>query len=117
MANEPTPIPPQRIAAPFDRFLITAEQIIADRPEVDPDLTREIFSEVATLLYNGLALDGLDEHDARIVVAGLCTDLVAGDPAAAVRNRAEQVRTEPGEEHDPATVAGAYEFSARILQL
>ena len=39
-------------------------------------MAREVFEEAATLLYNGLALDGLDEHDASAVVAGLCVDLV-----------------------------------------
>jgi hypothetical protein len=41
----------------------------------------------ATLLYNGLALEGLDGHDASAVVAGLCIDLVAEDPGVAVRAR------------------------------
>ena len=33
------------------------------RPEVDPEMAREMFHEAATLLDNGLALDGLDDHD------------------------------------------------------
>jgi hypothetical protein len=39
-----------------------------------------LFLEAATLLHNGLALDGLDEHDTDAVVAGLCADLTAEDP-------------------------------------
>ena len=41
------------------------------------------------LLDDGLSLDGLDEHDANAVVAGLCHDLVSDDPGAAVRARAD----------------------------
>jgi hypothetical protein len=44
-----------------------------------------VFHEAATLLYNGLALDGLDGHDASAVVDGLCVDLVAEDPGVAFR--------------------------------
>ena len=47
------------------------------RPEVDLEIAREVSLQVATLLDNGLALDGLDGHDASAVVAGLCVDLVA----------------------------------------
>jgi hypothetical protein len=68
---------------PFDQFLATAEAVAQARPEVDLDMAREVFHEAATLLYNGLALDGLDGHDASAVVAGLCVDLVAEDPGVA----------------------------------
>ena len=54
-------------------------------------MAREVFLEAATLLYNGLAFDGLDEHDATAVVAGLCVDLVAADPGSAVRARSRAV--------------------------
>ena len=44
---------------PYDQLLATAERVAAERPEVDLDLAREVFEEAATLLYNGLALEGL----------------------------------------------------------
>ena len=87
------------------------------RPEVDLELAREVFHEAATLLYNGLALDGLDEHDARAVVAGLCVDLVAEDPGAAVRARSRATLETPGDLHDPQAVSAAYLIAAAILQL
>jgi hypothetical protein len=102
---------------PFDQFLATAETVALARPEVDPEMAREVFTEVATMLYNGLALDGLDEHDAAAVVAGLCVDLVAKDPGAAVRARSRTTLEEPADLHDPEGVAAAYLFSAGILQL
>ena len=102
---------------PFDQFLATAEAVARDRPDVDLDLAREVFGEVATLLYNGLALDGLDEHDAGAVVAGLCADLVAADPGAAVRARARATSADPGDLHDPDGASAAYLFAAQILQL
>jgi hypothetical protein len=102
---------------PYDQLLATAQRVAAQRPEVDPDLAREVFEEAATLLYNGLALDGLDDHDADLVIAGLCDDLVSGDPSAAVRRRPQAVLADPGDVHDPKGVAAAYEISARVLQL
>jgi len=48
-------------------------------------MAREVFQEAATLLHNGLALDGPDGHDANVAVAGLWADLIAEDPGAAVR--------------------------------
>jgi hypothetical protein len=80
-------------------------------------MAREVFHEVATLLYNGLALDGLDEYDAGAVVAGLCVDLVAEDPGAAVRARSQATLEDPGDLHQPEGVSAAYLISARILQL
>ena len=74
---------PGTVEPPFDQFLATAEAVAKARPEVDLELAREVFLEAATLLHNGLALDGLDEHDASAVVAGLCVDLVAADPGLA----------------------------------
>lgn len=58
------------VPPPFDQFLATADAVAAERPDVDLEMAREVFEEVATTLYNGLALDGLDEHDTRVVVAG-----------------------------------------------
>ena len=70
-------MPASSTGPPFDQFLATAEAVAQARPEVDLEMAREVFREAATLLRNGLAPDGLDEHDAGAVVAGLCVDLVA----------------------------------------
>lgn len=110
-------MPQRSVGPPLDQLLVTAETLARDRPEVDPELAREVFREAATLLHDGLALDGLDEHDARAVVAGLCLDLVAGDPGAAVRARARATAQDPGDLHDPDGVAAAYLIAASILQL
>jgi hypothetical protein len=102
---------------PFDQFLATAEAVAQARPEVDLELAREVFQEAATLLHNGLALDGLDDHDASAVVAGLCIDLVTEDPGAAVRARSQKTLDAPGDLHDPQAVSAAYLISGAILQL
>ena len=101
----------------FDRFMATAESVADARPEVDADMAREVFLEAATLLDNGLALDGLDEHDTAVVVAGLCEDLVADDPGAAVRDHIRAALERPRDHHDARGVAAAYELAERILQL
>src|SRR3954468_4466366 len=105
------------VRPPFDQFLAAAEAVAAARPEVDRGIALEIFLEVATTLDNGLALDGLDEHDAAAVVAGLCVDLVASDPGAAVRSHAQAVLDAPGDLHEPTAVSAAYLISAQMLQL
>ena len=110
-------MPPSRVGPPFDQFLATAEAVARARPEVDLEMAREVFLEAATLLDNGLALDGLDEHDASAVVAGLCIDLVAADPGAAVRARARATSEHPGDVHDPEGVSAAYLTAAGIFQL
>ena len=102
---------------PFDQFMATAEAVARARPEVDLEIAREVFHEAATLLHNGLALDGLDEHDASAVVAGLCVDLVAADPGAAVRARSQTTLEASGDLHDPEGVSAAYLIAAAILQL
>ncbi len=107
---------PSEFEPPFDQFIATGERVITERPDADPDLVREIFLEVAGVLYNGMALDGLDEHDASAVAAGLCDALVSDDPAIAVRARAETALTDTAL-HDPENASGAYLFSATILQL
>jgi hypothetical protein len=110
-------MPPDTVDPPFDQFLATAEAVARARPEVDLDMAREVFLEVATLLHNGLALDDLDEHDAEAVVAGLCVDLVAADPGAAVRARSRATSENPGALHDPDGASAAYLMAAAILQL
>ena len=55
---------PRPVDPPFDQLLATAEAVARARPEVDIEMAREVFLEAATLLANGLALDGLDAHDA-----------------------------------------------------
>ena len=108
---------PSATGPPFDAFLATAEEVARARPEVDAELARELFLEAATLLHNGLALDGLDEHDTDAVVAGLCADLTAEDPGAAVRRRAQSTLQDPGDVHDPQAASASYLISAAILQL
>ena len=108
---------PGTVDPPFDQLLATAEAVARERPEVDLEMAREVFLEAATLLHNGLALDGLDEHDASAVVAGLCVDLVAADPGAAVRARSRATLAAPGDLHDPEGAAASYLVSAAILQL
>lgn len=110
-------MPPSSAGPPFDRFLATAEAVARARPEVDPEMAREVFEEAARLLDDGLALDGLDEHDARAAVDGLCLDLVAEDPGAAVRARSRAAVEEPGDLHDPEAVSAAYLVAASILQI
>ena len=110
-------MPPTTVEPPFDQFLATAEAVAQARPEVDVEMVREVFLEVATMLDNGLALDGLDEHDASAVVACLCVDLVAEDPGAAVRERARATSDSPGDLHDPEAAAAAYLNAVAILQI
>jgi hypothetical protein len=110
-------MPHRTVDPPFDQFLATAEAVVRARPSADPEMVHEVFQEVATLLHNGLALDGLDEHDAAAVVGGLCADLVTDDPGAAVHARSRAVGKAPGDLHDPEAVSAAYLLSASILQL
>jgi len=110
-------MPAESLGAPFDQFMATAEAVARARPEVDPEMAREVFHEAATLLDNGLALEGLDSHDADAVVAGLCVDLVAQDPGAAIRARARAAVEAPGDLHEPEVVSAAYLVAASILQL
>jgi hypothetical protein len=105
------------VTPPFDQFLATAEAVAQARPEVNLEMAREVFYEAATLLHNGLALDGLDGHGASAVVAGLCVDLVAEDPGATVRARSQATLEAPGHLHNPEGVSAAYLIAAAILQL
>src|SRR3954451_12302974 len=102
---------------PYDQLLATAEKVARERPEVDLDMAREVFLEVATMLHNSLVLDDLDEHDASAVVAGLCIDLVTSDPGNAVRARSQATLASPGDLHDPEVASAAYWAAASILQL
>jgi hypothetical protein len=108
---------PETLGPPYDKFLATAEAVAKERPEVDLEMAREVFQEVATLLYNGLVLDDLDEHDANAVVDALCIDLVAPDPGAAVRARSQSTLQDPGDLHDPKTVSATYLVAAAVMQL
>jgi hypothetical protein len=110
-------MPHSDVDPPFDQFLTTAEEVAEARPEVDLEMAREVFTEAATLLHNSLALDGLDRHDANAVVAGLCVDLIAEDPGAAVRGHSKAVLETPGDLHDPDGVSAAYLAAATVLQL
>ena len=80
-------------------------------------MAREVFQEAATLLHNGLALDGPDGHDANVVVAGLWADLIAEDPGAAVRARSQAALEAPGDLHDPEGASAAYLVAATLLQI
>jgi hypothetical protein len=102
---------------PYDQFLTTATAIAQSRPDVDLDTAREIFEEAATLLHNGLVLDGLDEHDARTVVAGLCIDLVATDPGAAIRARAAAVAGGADDLHDAEEARAALLTTVALFRL
>jgi hypothetical protein len=108
---------PSELDPPYDQLLATAERVARERPEVDLDMAREVFHEAATLLYNGLALDGLDEHDAEAVVSGLCVDLVSDDPGAAIRARSSATSDHADGLHDPESVARAYLIAASLFRL
>ena len=110
-------MPPSTVGPPFDQFLATAEAVARERAEVDLEMAREVFGEAATLHDLRLALDGLDDHDASVVVAGLCVDLVAADPGAAIRARATATLQATGDVHDPEGVSAAYLIAAAIFQL
>src|SRR5690348_12192165 len=92
---------------PYVQLLATADATAAARPEVDPEMIREVFMEVVTLLHDGLVLDDLDEHDANAVVAALCEDLVTDDPGAAIRARA--AAAPEADVHDRPAVTWVYE--------
>jgi hypothetical protein len=101
---------------PLEQFLAAADAVADARADVDRQMAREVFGEAAVLLHDGLALDGLDEHDRASVVAGLCADLAAEDPGAAVRAHAASAAHDD-DLHDPTAVAGAYASAVGVLQL
>lgn len=100
----------------LDDFMATADAVAAERPEVDLEMSREVFLEAATMLHNGLALDGLDQHDTGAVVAALCADLIAEDPGAAIRARSQSA-LDSRDLHDSEAVAASYLICAATLQL
>ena len=108
---------PSELDPPYDQLLVTAEAVARERPEVDAEMAREVFHEAATLLYNGLVLDGLDDHDSHAVVAGLCVDLVADDPGDAIRARSRAILEDQGDLHDPDSVSRAYLIAASLFRL
>jgi hypothetical protein len=101
----------------FDRFAATAAAAAKARPQVDPGMVKEIFDDAATMLHNGLALDHLDDHDAKVVVSELCTALIDSDPTTALMTRFYAATERPADLHDPIGVALAYENVLGILQL
>lgn len=101
----------------LDEFLAAADAVARTRPEVNSELARELMQEAATMLHNGLALDGLDDHDTHAAITALSLDLVAPDPEAALRARREATLADPGDLHDPEAVSGAYLVAASILRL
>jgi hypothetical protein len=101
----------------FESFMAAAEQAARDRPHVDPEMIREIFTDAASMLHNSLALDGLDERDTDAVVAGLCEALVEADPGAAVRSKAIAAVETPGDLHDPEAAAAAYWNTVTVLRI
>ena len=108
---------PSTSSPAFEQFMAAADAVALARPGVDLEMAREVFQEAATLLHNGLALDGLDEHDTAAVVAGLCLDLVAEDPGSAIRARSQAAVEDPGDLHDPGGASAAYLIAAAVLQL
>lgn len=97
--------------------MATADSLARSRPDVDADMAREVFSEAAELLHNGLVLDGLGEHDTQAVVAALCDDLATSDPGAAIRASAQRATAHPSGFDDPPAVAAAFLGAAQVLQL
>jgi hypothetical protein len=102
---------------PYDRLMAAAETVADERAEVDRDLAREVFGEAATLLHNGLALDGLDDHDTAAVIDGLAIDLVSVDPGEAIRARSQAVLGGPGDLHDAEAVSTSLLVAAALLRL
>ena len=100
------------------RPVLGLAEVAAARPGVEADLEtlHEIFAEAAMLLDLGNVLDELDPHDAQAVVAGLCADLLAADPADSIRAHAETALTDSSL-HDPEAAAVAYRMAAHALRL
>ena len=101
----------------FDGLAQTAVAVVKEHPQADAAMVQKIFDEAATLLHNGLALDHLDDHDADIVISGLCVALAGADVTTALLTRFYAATDQPEDLHDPTGVALAYENVLRILQL
>lgn len=101
----------------FEPFLLVADAVAAQRPDVDPAMAREVFIEAATLLHNGLVLDGLTSADAAAVVHGLSEDLIEPDPGAAIRARAMRMPANASGYDDVDAARAAYLNAAAVLQL
>jgi hypothetical protein len=98
-------------------FEAAASRAAAERPEVDADTARELMAEAAGMLHNSLALDGLVESDAAVVIRNLAADLTSADPSAAVRARSAAVSQDPDGLTEPAVVAETYLVCAAVLGL
>jgi hypothetical protein len=85
-------VPDSSAGPPLEAFLAAADAVARDRP-------------------------GVDAHDTRAVVAGLCADLVTADPGAVLRARSRATADDPGDRHDPEAVSAAHLLSAQVLQL
>jgi len=101
----------------FEPFLAAAESAAAARPDVDQETALELMAEAATMLHNGLAVDHLDEHDQRVVIAGLAAALTDPDPGAALARVTDRVEAGSDDLHDPEGASGAYLAAASILRL
>ena len=101
-------------AAILEPFLAAADAAAAARPEVARDVARELMTEAAEMLHDGLALDHLDEHDLGLAVAALAADLAAPDPTEAVRARAA---APPSDSPRPEGVRGANLVVIQVLGL
>jgi hypothetical protein len=98
-------------------FLAAADAVAASRPEVDVDIAREVMLEAATMLHDGLALDGVDPRDLDAVVEQVVEDLVSPDPGAALRASAAAALAAPGPLHDREAASAAYLAAAQTLQV
>ncbi len=101
----------------LEPFLTAAETLAATRSDVDPELAREVLVEAATMLHDGLALDGLDDHDTCAAATGLARALTAPDPGVAVHESAEAALADGAGLHDPGAVSAAYLVAASILRI
>lgn len=108
-SNSPNPL--------AERFLAAADSVALARPEVDVDMAREVMLEAATMLHDGLALDGVDPRDFDAVVDAVARDLVAPDPGDALRASAAAALAEPGGLHDAEAASAAYLTAAQTLRI
>ena len=98
----------------FEPFLAAAEDAAAARPEVDREIALELMAEAATMLHNGLVVDHLDDHDQRIVIAGLARALTDPDPTEALLRATDELDAGL---HDPDGASGACLAAAAVLRI